>query len=57
MESKRRAREIWIDRAGAYGIQDTFGMLFIERIEGDFYNVVGLPMSRLYHELRKLELI
>lgn len=37
---------------GGYGIQDPYGMLFIERIEGDFYNVVGLPISRLYELLR-----
>lgn len=50
-------REIWRDRAGGYGIQDPFGMLFIEKIDGDFYNVVGLPISRLYEELRKLNMI
>lgn len=31
------------DKAGAYGIQDSFGLQFIEKIEGSFYNVVGLP--------------
>ncbi len=41
------------DKAGAYGIQGTFGK-FIEGIEGDFYNVVGLPVSRLYREIRNL---
>lgn len=47
----------WRDKAGAYGIQEPFGMLVVERIEGDYNTVVGLPISRLYEELRRLELI
>jgi len=39
------------DKAGGYGIQDT-GSIFIERIEGDFYNVMGLPMGRIWECLR-----
>ncbi len=39
-------------KAGAYAIQG-IGALFVEIIVGDFYNVVGLPLSRLYVELRK----
>ncbi len=42
-----------LDKAGAYGIQDDLGALFIERIHGDYYNVVGLPLRRLYTILRK----
>lgn len=41
-----------LDKAGAYGSQDDRGALFIERYEGDFYTVVGLPVNALYHFLR-----
>lgn len=41
-----------MDKAGAYGIQDHTGGLFVEGIEGDYYNVVGLPLRRLYRTLR-----
>ncbi|EZH66867.1 hypothetical protein DH09_02690 [Bacillaceae bacterium JMAK1] len=39
------------DKAGAYGING-YAALFIDRIEGDYYNVVGLPLSRVYKELQ-----
>ncbi len=42
-----------MDKAGAYGIQDDMGALFVERINGDYYNVVGLPLRRMYVLLRK----
>ena len=40
-----------LDKAGAYGIQDDHGALFVARIDGDFYNVIGLPLHRLYRML------
>ena len=45
-----------IDKAGGYGIQGTFAR-FVDSIEGDYNNVVGLPVARLYQELKRLELI
>lgn len=39
------------DKAGAYGIQEWIGMIGISRIEGTYYNVMGLPMGKLYQEL------
>ena len=42
----------WEDKAGGYGIQTAFGARAIERIEGDFYNVMGLPVSKVYQVLK-----
>ncbi len=43
-----------MDKAGAYGIQDDFGAVFVKRINGCYYNVVGLPLTKLYSVLRKV---
>lgn len=40
------------DKAGAYGIQEWIGMVGIDRIDGCYYNVVGLPVARLYQALK-----
>lgn len=59
--NKMTDEEIWnyihndnvMDKAGAYGIQSGFA-IHIEKIEGDYFNVVGLPISYVYEELKKL---
>lgn len=51
-----KPRYYWEDKAGGYGIQDPFGMMFVKRIEGDYWNVVGLPVSRLYQMFKDLGL-
>ena len=41
------------DKAGAYGIQEWIGYIGVEGIQGSFYNVMGLPIQRIYQELKK----
>ena len=41
------------DKAGAYGVQEWIGYVGISRIEGSFYNVMGLPVHRIWQELKK----
>ncbi len=42
------------DKAGAYGIQEWIGLVACNRIEGSYFNVVGLPVNLIYRELRAL---
>lgn len=42
------------DKAGAYGVQDWIGYAAVERIEGSFYTVMGLPLHRVYRALNEL---
>ena len=42
------------DKAGAYGIQEWIGFVGVESISGSYFNVMGLPIQRLYTELKKL---
>lgn len=46
------SRYAWEGKAGGYGIQDPFGMRCVKRIEGDYYSVMGLPISRVCQILR-----
>ena len=43
-----------MDKAGAYGIQGKFAA-YIDKIEGDYYNVVGLPVAYVYQQLKALD--
>ena len=43
------------DKAGAYGIQEWIGYVGVTRLEGSYFNVMGLPVQRLYTELMKMK--
>ncbi len=43
-----------MDKAGAYGIQDDFGAVFVKSIQGCYYNVLGFPASKIYEELKNI---
>ena len=45
------------DKAGAYAIQEWIGVIGIKSIQGDFYNVMGLPVSKLVQKLKQLSLL
>lgn len=43
-----------LDKAGAYGIQEWIGYIGVSSLEGSYFNVMGLPVQRLYKELQKI---
>lgn len=45
------------DKAGAYGIQEWIGYIGVTGLHGSYYNVMGLPVQRIYNELQKLNLV
>ena len=44
-----------LDKAGAYGIQEWIGYVAVEYISGSYFNIMGLPIQRLYHELKNFK--
>ena len=46
-----------MDKAGAYGIQDDFGSLFVKKIDGCYNNVMGFPIAKIFQSLEKYNLI
>ena len=43
-----------LDKAGAYGIQDDYGAVFVSKINGCYYNVMGLPLSKIFESLHEV---
>ena len=58
MQSQRSSTgqnlDIPMDKAGAYGVQEWIGFIGVENISGSYYNIMGLPVQRLYKELVKV---
>ncbi len=50
---KGQTKYVWEDKAGGYGIQTAFGAKAVKSIEGDFYNVMGLPISKISRILKE----
>lgn len=48
-------RYLPLDKAGAYGVQEWIGFVAVRDIKGSYYNVMGLPVQRLYTELKKIK--
>lgn len=46
-----------LDKAGAYGIQEWIGYIGVTGLQGSYFNVMGLPVQRLYSELKKLNVL
>ena len=46
-----------LDKAGAYGIQEWIGYIGVSSLQGSYFNVMGLPVQRLYSEMKKLNLL
>ena len=44
-----------MDKAGAYGIQEWIGYVGVTRLEGSYFNVMGLPVQRIYEALKNIE--
>ena len=44
-----------LDKAGAYGIKDDYGAVFVEKIDGCFYNVVGFPLTKFYLAMEQFQ--
>ncbi|KAA6342072.1 hypothetical protein EZS27_010136, partial [termite gut metagenome] len=42
------------DKAGSYGVQEWIGFIGVEKISGCYYNIMGLPVQKLYEELKKI---
>ena len=46
-----------LDKAGAYGIQEWIGYIGVTSLQGSYFNVMGLPVQKLYTEMKKLNLV